>query len=543
MPARQANAARSAEQCPIENVGLTRLAVETPLAATKLPVRISLEAANTGSVVARNVAVQVRRDGQIVREEPLSRLAPGQTRVITLSTQFARAGTHMLEARLVGRARDALVEDDARFLSVDVRESVPVLLVDGQPGTTLLTGQAGFLATALAPGGVSRGRRTVAAATGTPVVPTVVTSSELPSQPLSQYDIVALCNVGQLTEAEWNRLEEFVRGGGGLMIFAGDLVDPENYNRMGYADGEGLLPGTIERSVAASGSSEPSPGVGIDAESLTSPITAEFADYPTSSLFLARILRYMPISVEASQAEVVARYSNQDAALVISPFGKGHVLLCTTTANMDWTNLPAKGDYVSLMFNAVAFMAKQHGGHRNIVVGQEIDEPLTALESAMELHVVMPSGATSEPTLEPEDGALAMRFGPVEEVGVVTATIGPHRRVYAVNSDSRESEIIPLAEEALCKRPGLPCTVVTVSGADVNAAQAGTLARRRAPYNEFASLLTYLVLILLLTEVWLAMRFGGPTRRRRRDRVAATGRVHRFSFGHAERDELDRMAV
>jgi uncharacterized membrane protein len=531
--------------CPIGNVALTRLVVETPLTAAHLPVRVSLDVANTGSVVARNVAVQVRRDGQIVREEPLPRLSPGQSRTITLSTRFSQPGTHVLEARLVGRPRDALLADDARYLSVDVRGSVPVLLVDGQPGTTLLTGQAGFLATALAPSGVAPGHRPASSAAATPVVPTTVTSSELSSQPLSQYDVIALCNVGRLTEADWRRLADFVRDGGGLMIFAGDLVDPASYNREVDADGAGLLAGTIERSVAAvgPGSSPESPGVGLDPESMFHPIVGEFADYPTSSLFLARVLRYVPIRVNASRAEVVARFTNGDPALVVSSFGRGRVLLCATTANMDWNNLPAKGDYVSLMFNAVAFLAKQHGGHRNVVVGQTIREPLSAVESSMELSVVGPSGRVAEPTLEPEGGGLSMRFGPVADPGVVTFTVGLDRRLYAANVDPGESAILPTAEDELCQRLSAPCTEVTASGWDAAATEAGGLARRSARYNELASLLTYAVLVLLLAEAWLAMRVGAPARRARRSRGTATGRIHALSFRRAERNERDRMAV
>ena len=100
-----------------------------------------------------------------------------------LSTTFPKAGTHAMDARVTGLARDALPDDDVRYLSIEVRETTPVLLVDGRPGATLLTGQAGFLALALAPERPSFSRLDVSTFgrfdVSTPVDPKVVTVSEL----------------------------------------------------------------------------------------------------------------------------------------------------------------------------------------------------------------------------------------------------------------------------------------------------------------------------------------------------------------------------
>ena len=55
-----------------------------------------------------------------------------------------------------------------------------------------------------------------------PRVPT--NSSTLSTEVWSDYDVIALCNVGRLAEAVWRGLERFVAEGGGLLVVAGDLV-------------------------------------------------------------------------------------------------------------------------------------------------------------------------------------------------------------------------------------------------------------------------------------------------------------------------------
>ena len=68
-----------------------------------------------------------------------------------ITIAFQAAGTQAIEAQVHQTTPDMLKVDDGRRLSVDVRERIDVLLVDGRPGADLLSGEAGFLATALAP--------------------------------------------------------------------------------------------------------------------------------------------------------------------------------------------------------------------------------------------------------------------------------------------------------------------------------------------------------------------------------------------------------
>ena len=99
----------------------------------------------------------------------------------------------------------------------------------------------------------------------------------------------------------------------------------------------------------------------------------------------------------------------------------------STTADMAWTNLPAKGDYVSLMFHLVAHLARDHQRSRNLLVGREVSEPLTAVESSLPLRLTTPGGRAMRPNLVPTASALAASYGPLDE---------PARSCYASHAKS-----------------------------------------------------------------------------------------------------------
>ena len=73
----------------------------------------------------------------------------------------------------------------------------------------------------------------------------VVAESQLSRRDLAPYDAVVLCNIAQFTEAEVTALDDYLKQGGGVVVFGGDQVVAENYNRLLYADGKGLLPAAI----------------------------------------------------------------------------------------------------------------------------------------------------------------------------------------------------------------------------------------------------------------------------------------------------------
>lgn len=510
-----------------DNIAVTSLMIESPLVGLNVPIRIAAEVKNFSQTTRRELTLQLSRNGEIIRRQTIPKLEPGQTHLAMITLEFSKPGTHIIEARVSGKNFDSLVHDDARFLSVEVRESTPVLLVDGRPGGSLLSGQAGFLATALSPQIIMNLNQATTMTESkftsiSPVNVKVITEPELPGELLSTYDVVALCNVPGLAQEQWKHLEQFVSAGGGLMVFGGDMINTDNYNHFGHQSGKGLLPCAISNPIAIATSNGSSNGYKM--ENLSHPIVVEFLGHPSSGLFHARVDQYHPVELDIQRAEVILQYTDNAPALLLSNYGQGRVMFSTTTANMDWTNLPAKGDYVSLMFNATAYLSRHHGDHRNVMIGQKIHEPLSARESSLSLRVSGANDVTAQPALIPVADGLALEYGPIEQAGAWSVSIGKQTRMFAANPDPEESDLQPIDDDLFLDTLDRPVRLVN----DVSTILEQPVQGRS---TELASMTLYSVVILLMAESLFAVLFGAARERQSKNRPPARNGIFSFRRG------------
>ena len=93
---------------------------------------------------------------------------------------------------------------------------------------------------------------------------------------------------------------------------------------------------------------------------------AAFAEAQRSGLFAkGRIYRFVSVEPHPTAATVLMRYAQGQPAVLERSFGSGRVCLVTTTADMDWNNLAARGDYVSFVWGLVSYLATDTGIARN----------------------------------------------------------------------------------------------------------------------------------------------------------------------------------
>ena len=111
---------------------------------------------------------------------------------------------------------------------VEVAATAPVLIVDGDPQAS----DAFFLSTALSPGGKVKSG----------ISPLIESPRFLRDHALDGYDAIFLLNFERLDATEIAALEAYVRAGGGVGIFLGELNQTEFINKQLYRDGEGLFP-------------------------------------------------------------------------------------------------------------------------------------------------------------------------------------------------------------------------------------------------------------------------------------------------------------
>jgi len=484
-----------------DNVGISDLVMESTLLTPRLPARAVVQVVNHSRATQRRLVLQFRRGGQVLRREQVPEISAGGSAMVAASLEFAGPGTHLLEVAMEGADRDVLKIDDTRFLSVEVREKVAALLVDGQPGATPLSGQAGYLAKALHPvsGSLDDLKRPAALGGEASLVEAkVISSAEFAGEVLGDYDVIALCDVARLSARQWEQLREVVARGTGFLVFGGDLLNVEHYNEFARADSAPLLPGTLSPSVPLG--ARPDAAGGFKLSERIHPIVAEFARFPDSGLFTARVDRYLPLTPNASGSEVVLRFSDGAPALAVGAHHLGRVAFMATTANMAWNTLPAKGDYVSLMLNITAFLAPQRGAQRNVLAGGTLREPINASESGLPLRVITSDGERHDPRLVAEQGMMFLTYGPIESVGPLVISVGAQQRAGCVNVDGRSLEMFTAEQGSLQAALG---TAVTMSDA-----RTGGGVTSRAKTTEIAKPLLMIVGLLLALEMWMAMHFG-----------------------------------
>lgn len=225
----------------IVDVG-SRDAVNGGVLSVRLPGR-TLPAEETVTLTARIRPVDPTRscpvdlfiDGLKVAQRSIE---PAGARSVDVEFSFPSGSPGSHSGKLVLSQSDGLGMDQERAMAY-VAGRPPRALVIEQPGDPSRRGSAHFLRAALASASAS-------SVSGLSI--TVEPSPMLTGAKLRKYQVVILADPGNLSEASWEALKNFVAGGGGLMAWAGPRTDPTTLRRHGYSDFErhrGLLPGRI----------------------------------------------------------------------------------------------------------------------------------------------------------------------------------------------------------------------------------------------------------------------------------------------------------
>lgn len=232
-----ADPVRSASQNEIrahENVGIVDLQPVTRLAAKHIPVEFSATVANFSPAGRRNLRVIVRVNGQPREDSSFTivDVRPGvNTAVFTAS--FEQLGPNQVSATI--QSEDSgLAVDNTRYATIEVRERVPILFIEGDlSGRGKPEGDAYYLRALFAD-----------SARGFEIVERAAAELEQPS--LDRYACIFVLNVPRLNDKALANLESYVRGGGGAFFALGDTVDADFYNQKLFANGRGLFPCPIE---------------------------------------------------------------------------------------------------------------------------------------------------------------------------------------------------------------------------------------------------------------------------------------------------------
>ncbi|MBI2194581.1 MAG: BatA domain-containing protein [Planctomycetes bacterium] len=386
-------------------------------------------------------------------------------------------------------SEDELPADNRFFFSISAEDAVRVLCVEESIASKPFLQATYYLRRALEP--VTADDTESPGYVRTQVVPVNL----LPSAALGGIHVVILANVPEVSVEVSERLESFVRGGGGLVFFAGAQVQAGSYNDRAYRGGAGWLPGSFE---AGDGEDRPWDRfmtlLPLDrAHELFRP----YGDEEWTELSSGRFYRYLSVK-PAPDAKCLASYDNDAPAILERRVGEGRVILFTSSCDPEWTDLPKRGIYVPLMHQLVRYLAPRDRESRsNLLVGE-------ALSAALGRSLLGPGLET----LSARDGdgkALALNE-PVTRPGLYALIRADEHRAarrIAVNLNTRESHpaLVEGSEiAALTQQPEGPAADLDAAG------QTRWEDRGRAsPWWRYLLLaaIVLLILELVLANGWL----------------------------------------
>jgi len=407
---------------PSANLGIRELRMARSVVSVDRPVALHVVIERQGDRAPRQVDAQLLVDGQVVEERRLALPTSGLHEAIFMY-RFTSAGAHGIAVQLAG-LRDDLPMDDRRAMAVEVDATVPVLLIEGQPGTDL-DGSLGLLAAALDPVGDGRGLFRM----------TRISTLDLDAHALASTRVAVLGDAAALEVSAVAALERFVVGGGGLLVVTGPGTDPTLADRAWWRDGEGFLPARLDPVRRDAGRSVVPLADGH-------PALAPFAGAMRKSWAEISVTASLPLAGGGDALERLLRLDDGSTLLAVQPRGRGRVALLTTDLAGQWNNLPFSAAFVPAMQALIGHLGATALPPRNLTVGDSL--AWLVRNEATVAQADGPEGTTVPLTATGWEGRPALVSGPLLNPGLWQVRASDQTSTYAVTVPASEGALQPI---------------------------------------------------------------------------------------------------
>ena len=225
-----------------DNISILEFKPKARVAARGQAVDFELRVRNSGAAELKDVRFEFFKNGARWNEVAVrfASLPPNQerTEIVTAATGFDRVGTkdnpldrfNIVTAKLAEPEAGGIASDNVRHAVVEVQERLSVLVVEGQQDKRDKQKGDGFFLKRLfqdAFGGINW---------------VDGTKESLDKLDLKDFAAIYLINVDSLSEGQRDKLETYVKAGGGVGFFLGPRVRPVEYSKILYRGGTGVFP-------------------------------------------------------------------------------------------------------------------------------------------------------------------------------------------------------------------------------------------------------------------------------------------------------------
>lgn len=476
------------------------LAVEPPtmgreLVTPRLPARIESRIFNYGDRARNDLLVNLTIDGKPAGSTRIS-IPPNGSATARFLPLFPDPGTHTGLISLADPQHvDSLARDNSAPFVVRCRERIKVLLQDIHPANDPSKSESFYLLTAMAPGGAAE-----------ILSPKLREGEGLGNTVLHDYDAVVITGVSNLSAADRGVLAEYVKAGGGLLLFPGPNTDAHQANADLTA--AGLLPAKL----GARKTLPDENALSINPATINHSALTLFKDTSTIDIASARFLTYYPLEPmvdesDANAVRVMARFSNGDPAFVERKVGLGHVVLAASSAGAVWNQLPLKPSYVPLVYQLISYLGQGAVSHRNLRQDEPLFLSLPLADANKPVRVTDPDNRTSSQNSVLDARGVTFSYTATGRSGIYSVSVPgtATKDAFAVGLNTAESNLAPIDPATAIEQAGFPSRQLTV--AKTPAQLRSTVNRARYGVEIWRDFLWILIPLLFL-ESLLAQLFG-----------------------------------
>lgn len=351
---------------------------------TKVRVRVVVR--NYGPLPARQLPVRCEVEGpagKLVATQQIDVAGHGSA-VVELPLEISQDGLY--RGSVAVTVEDTLAIDNQRWIAFEARHPDRVLLIDGQEGRSIFANETYFLETALRLRTEESGGQTRSFESER-----IAWESGEGFPRLDGYRAIVLANVRRLSAIDGQRMDEYVRGGGSLLIMAGEQVTPDS---LAPLQDRSLLPGKIATTPIAG-------RLRVDQWDTKHSALACFADPQQGDLRRVEFTKLLPLESPVDECRVLLQ-TGEHIAAAERAVGRGRCLYFGSTADRDWTDLPRTPMYVPLVRQLLAYLTDQLA-ERSAVTNTRITKPHDKIGIA---PVAGEEGRWRVTNLDPRESAL-----------------------------------------------------------------------------------------------------------------------------------------
>jgi hypothetical protein len=482
---------------PLSNLAVSELDATQTLLRPSEEAELAAEITNTGERRSGEAAIEWMLDGKVVQVTQTGPLDPRGSTHVDTRLEIATLGMHLVSCRI--KADDDIPLDQSNAIVIECADHSLVLLVENADSPRPLLKTSQLFAAALGhTGEQSQELQSI-------FRPEVVEPEELLRRPLDDVRAIIISSLSDLDRATVERLEDFVRTGGGLWVGLGEDVDRNRFNRDWFRDGTGMSPLALD--VVETLEAGDDLGSTIRPPLRTHAATAQLADTTTLDIEEARLRQRWTFAERSQSADPVSALleSGDGNPFVVENFvGQGRVLVQAAPLGLEWTNLPQLKSYVVMVRDWLAYITAPTSSRFNLSPGG----PIVAAASGKSATLVTPRGGELSLTTSDAASSAILRYSQTKLPGIyrlrMTAADGSINELpFRVERNSNESQLTLLADH---ERAKLSDAGIKFRGADVVALQTtSTVPPVREP---LWGLLLAALLALLAVELLVASRIS-----------------------------------